>query len=303
MKKLETDGSDCSSRLERNEDHMTEEFSTLTTGKKAKRLFIKVCQQIISFGNFEDCVEQSSNFGPTPAQRRERRKWTPTDDVLLISSWLNTSKDPVVGNEQKSGAFWTRVAAYFAASPQVAGCEQREAAHCKQRWHKMNDLVCKFCGSYEAATREKSSGQNENDILKLAHQIFYNNHNKKFTLDHAWKELRNDQKWCEQSTAKTEGISKKRKCEDGADSSTSRATESTRPQGVKAAKASGKKPMVKEKWLNDFQTMWSIKQQDLVIKERLSKMSLLDNLIAKKEPLGESEEALKNKLINDLLSN
>lgn len=61
--------------------------------------------------------------------------------------------------------------------------------------------------------------------------------------------------------------------------------------------------MVKEKGLNDFQTMWSIKQQDLVIKERLSKMSLLDNLIAKKEPLGESEEALKNKLINDLLSN
>ena len=167
-------------------------------------------QQTISFGNFEDCVEQSSNFGPTPAQRRERRKWTPTDDVLLISSWLNTSKDPVVGNEQKSGAFWTRVAAYFAASPQVAGCEQREAAHCKQRWHKMNDLVCKFCGSYEAATREKSSGQNENDILKLAHQIFYSNHNKKFTLDHAWKELRNDQKWCEQSTAKTEGISKKK---------------------------------------------------------------------------------------------
>ncbi|WZZ90626.1 hypothetical protein YC2023_119205 [Brassica napus] len=43
MKKLETDGSDCSSRLERNEDHMTEESSTLTTGKKAKRLFIKVC--------------------------------------------------------------------------------------------------------------------------------------------------------------------------------------------------------------------------------------------------------------------
>ena len=78
-------------------------------------------------------------------EHRERRKWTPTNDILLISSWLNKSKDPVVNNEQKSGAFWTRVAAYFAARPPVAGCEQREPSHCKQRWYKINDLVCKFC--------------------------------------------------------------------------------------------------------------------------------------------------------------
>ena len=48
--------------------------------------------------------------------------------------------------------------------------------------------------------------------------------------------------------------------------------------------------------------MWSIKQQDLVIKERLSKMRLLDSLLAKKEPLADYEEALNKKLINGLLS-
>ncbi|KAF3503418.1 hypothetical protein F2Q69_00044394 [Brassica cretica] len=42
---------------------------------------------------------EDSCFGDTPADRRERRTWTPTDDIVLISSWLNTSKDPVVGNE------------------------------------------------------------------------------------------------------------------------------------------------------------------------------------------------------------
>ncbi|KAF8061249.1 hypothetical protein N665_1208s0008 [Sinapis alba] len=274
-------------------------------------------QQTISFGNYEDSVDlsssqapfvgslgtEASNFdGDIAAERRERRKWTPTDDVVLISSWLNTSKDPVVGNEQKSGAFWKRIAAYFAASPHVAGCEQREASHCKQRWHKINDLVCKFYGSYEAAGREKSSGQNENDILKKAHQIFYNNYKKKFTLEHAWKELKNDQKWCDLATAKNDGSSKKRKCEDGADSSTSQATENKRPPGVKAAKASGKKTVVDENSLNDFQTMWTIKQQDMAMKERLSKMSLLESLIAKKEPLVEYEEALKKQLINALMS-
>lgn len=97
---------------------------------------------------------------------------------------------------------------YFGANPKLAGCEKRESMHSKQRWHKINDLVCKFCGAYESAAREKTSGHNDNDILKQAHEIFYNNYKKKFTLEHAWKELRNDQKWCDLSSPKTERISK-----------------------------------------------------------------------------------------------
>lgn len=232
-------------------------------------------------------------------EKRERKTWTPTDDILLISSWLNTSNYPIVSNEQKSSNFWKRVAAYFAASPKAAGSEERTDNNCKQRWHKMNDLVCKFCGAYEAATRERSSGCNENDVLKRAHEIFFNNHKKKFTLEHAWKELRNDQKWCEVSSAKKAGTSRKRKCEDGADSSASQPSENKRPAGVKASKAAGKKTMSEENSVNRFQSMWDIKQKELEVKERLSKMSILDSLIAKKEPLADYEEALKKKFISD----
>ncbi|KAF8077222.1 hypothetical protein N665_1055s0006 [Sinapis alba] len=204
----------------------------------------------------QDCVFLNSQQ-PSSSQRRERRTWTLIDDVVHISSWLNTSKDPLVGNKKCSSAFWKRITAYFAASPKVSGCEQREASHCKQRWHKINDLVSKFCGSYEAATREKTSDQNENDILKHSHEIFYNNYKKS---------------------------SKKRKCEDGAQSASSHATGEAdqvteRPPGVKAEKG-----------------------LDLAMKERLSKMGLLDSLIVKKEPLADYEEALKKKLIKELLS-
>ncbi|KAL1188091.1 Glutathione S-transferase T3 [Cardamine amara subsp. amara] len=256
--------------------------------------------------------QEDSTFGEdTPAERRERRKWTPTDDILLISSWLNTSK----ANEQKSGAFWQRIAAYFAASPKAACREIREAGQCKQRWQKINDVVCKFCGAYEAAGRERSSGENENDVLKRAHKIFYNDHKKKFTLEHAWKELRNDQKWCDLSLTKTDGSCKRRRCDDGSQSSSTgddgrenldddHPDVQTRPPGVKALKARGKKPTTptSEKLL-EFQTMWSIKEKDLAMKEKLSKMSLLDSLIAKTEPLSEIEVALKDKLITDMLSN
>ena len=59
---------------------------------------------------------------------------------------------------------------------------------------------------------------------------------------------------------------------------------------MKAAKgASGKRTVVDGKALSEFQTMWSIKEKDLAVKERLSKMDLLDKLIAKQEPLSEEE--------------
>ncbi|XP_013624002.1 PREDICTED: glutathione S-transferase T3-like [Brassica oleracea var. oleracea] len=222
----------------------------------------------------------TSTFGEdTPTERKERKKWTPTEDVVLISSWLNTSKDPVVGNEQKAGAFWKRIAAYYAASP-------------------------------KAATRQKTSGQNDSDVVKLAHEIFYNDHKIKFNLHHAWEELLNEQKWCELATTKLDGSSKKRWCEDGAQSESSQGTinlddpPTKRPVGVKAAKGgSSKRSMEDGKALSEFQTMWSLKEKDLTCKERLSKLGLLDRLIAKTEPLSEEEVTLKKKLITEMLAN
>ncbi|KAF3568134.1 hypothetical protein DY000_02015270 [Brassica cretica] len=113
-------------------------------------------------------------------------------------------------------------------------------------------------------------------------------------------------------SARNEGSFKRRNCEDGSYSACRQANETdstvadegtTRPMGVKASKAHGKKPMVEGNELYEFQTMWRIKQHDLALKEKLSKMKLLDSLIAKQELLADYEEALKKKLINELLCN
>ncbi|XP_048611450.1 glutathione S-transferase T3-like [Brassica napus] len=272
-------------------------------------------QQNVVFGSQGRVLTSSSqvpSFGSQaaelPVERKERRTWTVTEDIVLISSWLNTSKDPVVGNEQKSATFWTRVAAYFSASPKLAGCEKRDGNQCKQRWHKLNEAVCKFAGAYEAATREKTSGMNDNDVLKLAHEIYFNNQTKKFSLEHAWNELRNDQKWCELATSKTESSSKRRKFADGSHSGASSQVNecdagvegTSRPSGVKAAKARGKKPQVEGQDVSDYQLMWSIKKDDLAMKQQLSKMRVLEKLLAK-ENLADYEEGLKKKLINELM--
>lgn len=52
-----------------------------------------------------------------------------------------------------------------------------------------------------------------------------------------------------------------------------------------------------------FETMWIIKQQDLKMKERVSKMRLLERLLAKEEPLADYEEALKKQFSIELMSN
>uniref|UniRef100_A0A1J3HZE9 Glutathione S-transferase T3 n=1 Tax=Noccaea caerulescens TaxID=107243 RepID=A0A1J3HZE9_NOCCA len=84
----------------------------------------------VSFQNIDGTgVEENS----PEAAREARRRWSVLEDGVLVSGWLNTSKDTIVGNEQKAGAFWKRVAAYFAASPAVKDLQKREWNNCKQR--------------------------------------------------------------------------------------------------------------------------------------------------------------------------
>ncbi|XP_048622996.1 glutathione S-transferase T3-like [Brassica napus] len=274
-------------------------------------------QQNVVFGS-QGSVSLSSSQPPfvasqhndLPAERKERRTWTVTEDIVLISAWLNTSKDPVVDNEQRGYSFWIRVATYFSASPKVAESDKRGRTQCKQRWHKLNEAVCKFCGAYEAATREKSSGMNDNDVLKLAHKIYFNKHRKKFILEHAWNSLCNDQKWCQLFTEKNDSSSKRRKFVDGSHSVSSQMNENDaavdgdegRPLGVKAAKRHGKKAVVEGKEREDFDHMWELKKEDLILKLSLSKMNLLSQLSARQGNLDDTEEVLKKKLIEALVS-
>uniref|UniRef100_A0A0D3CKN3 No apical meristem-associated C-terminal domain-containing protein n=1 Tax=Brassica oleracea var. oleracea TaxID=109376 RepID=A0A0D3CKN3_BRAOL len=193
-----------------------------------------------------------SHFSRLLHQIKDRNRGLKTSLWLLTEIPHTSCKDQ--SEDAKIRMIWLletlgyRIAVYFAASPKVERGETREAIQCKQRWQKKNDLVLKFCGAYAAATRQKTSGQNEADTVKLAHKIFYNDHKIKFNLHHAWEELRNDQKWCEIASSKIDGSGKKRKYDDGAQSKSSQATSNlgdqptNRPPSVKAAKgASGKR--------------------------------------------------------------
>ncbi|KAF3599797.1 hypothetical protein F2Q69_00037056 [Brassica cretica] len=75
-------------------------------------------------------------------------------------------------------------------------------------------------------------------------------------------------------------------------SSTNAGDHEIRPEGVKAAKS--KRNTAQGKSLAEYTTIWEMKKEDLAMKEKLSKLAILDTLLAKKEPLSEAEEVKLN---------
>ncbi|XP_013616870.1 PREDICTED: uncharacterized protein LOC106323267 [Brassica oleracea var. oleracea] len=109
-------------------------------------------------------------------------------------------------------------------------------------------------------------------------------------------------KWLSLNTPKPAGNSKRKETCSQA-SSNSVGDPEVRPEGIKAAKAK-KKNSAPLRSLSECQTVWEMKKEDLLmrkedllIKERLTKLAILDTLLAKKDPLTEPEEATKNKLL------
>ncbi|XP_022546339.2 glutathione S-transferase T3-like [Brassica napus] len=271
-----------------------------------------VCPENSPYETFPSLSQQFPQFSsqeseaPTPpteipVERGRRHKWTPSEDEMLISAWLNTSKDAIVGNNQKFSTFWKRVGDYFFAALNGGDggnvVKSSEHVHYKQRWHKINIETNRFCASYAAAERQISSGQHENDVLKKAHEIFYLDHQSKFTLEHAWCVLRYEQKWLNLNTTHAT-VSSKRKTgvSDSQPTTPNVGGEEIRPEGVKAAKAN-RSAMGKGKSVADCTAVWELRKEDLERKEKLSKLAILDTLLARTGPLSEAEEVAKNKLL------
>ncbi|XP_013639200.1 PREDICTED: glutathione S-transferase T3-like [Brassica oleracea var. oleracea] len=219
---------------------------------------------------------------------KERRKWSLKEDQILIGAWLNTSKDSVVSNEQKAGAFWKRIVQYYNASPYMVGTIPRELGQCKQRWARINEQVCKFVGCYDAALRAQKSGQNDDDVMRASQEYFFNDHSVKFSMEHAWRELRHDQKWCSTYVTKDGGSQKRKPVQAEVDRQAEVGEREERPVGVKAAKGvTKKKKSGREEELSQLHGV-------LEVKEKLARHKLLDRLLGKKESLSEMETSLKH---------
>ena len=107
--------------------------------------------------------------------------------------------------------------------------------------------------------------------------------------------LRYDQKWLNLNPPKASGSSKRKDCVEGSQASVNVGDNETRPEGIKAAKA--RRNTTQGKTVDEYKSIWEMKKEDLTMKEKLSKLAILDALLAKKNQLSEAEEIVKNKLL------
>ncbi|XP_062119331.1 uncharacterized protein LOC133833089 [Humulus lupulus] len=146
------------------------------------------------------------------SRHKGKVKWSKEDTILLISGWLNTSKDDIVGNDQTSTHFWARIVEYYNTNQKV-----QQAHH---------------------------SGWFDEQILENAHQLYKSeNSNSNFLLVDCWRLLKDEPKW---NTMYQPKCGKRTKVSELGAFTSSNAdinddeVREVRPTGHKAAKRKGK---------------------------------------------------------------
>ena len=82
------------------------------------------------------------------------------EDKLLVATWLNTSVDPVYGNEQHKTTFYGKVAKYFKDHKTDS---TRSVSSLTSRWEMINREIVKFCGSLAKIEAKNESGTTADD--------------------------------------------------------------------------------------------------------------------------------------------
>ncbi|CAN1139716.1 Glutathione S-transferase T3, partial [Linum perenne] len=119
--------------------------------------------------------------------------WSMEEDEALCQSWCKVSCDGDIGNGQKIGTFWGRIkAAYKAIMPGTDRTEQS----IESRYKAVGRTCSKWKGSLRKANAQRSSGQTEDDVNKMAKLIYKSETNDKaFKDEHCWNILSQCPKW------------------------------------------------------------------------------------------------------------
>ncbi|XP_020219706.1 glutathione S-transferase T3 [Cajanus cajan] len=127
--------------------------------------------------------------------KKIRVPFTVQEDIILVRSWVNTSKDPIIGVDQTLRQYWSRITEAYNNDEDRGEFPERESTQLKARWNRIHPAVQKFIGCYKQAISQKKSGSSEKDVMAFAHKIYTQDTGKKFDMEHAWVILRDEPKW------------------------------------------------------------------------------------------------------------
>ncbi|KAL6647726.1 hypothetical protein ACP70R_015163 [Stipagrostis hirtigluma subsp. patula] len=152
----------------------------------------------------EDC-HLTAQESPLPSSRPGKKQagekivahrgsaFTKEEDGVLCSAFLNVSKDPITGVNQKQDGYYKRIYDYYSAHKPEGSV--RSQISLQKRWASIQKCVTKFCACKSAVDRLNESGKNEYDRVDDAVKMYEKT--EPFQFMHCWKMLRNEAKWNE----------------------------------------------------------------------------------------------------------
>ena len=103
-----------------------------------------------------------------PVQKPKKSKeqnFTGPEDLIVCTTWLQISSDPVVHTGQRREGLWARIEKRYNEQRGKFPCRVNRAL--SSRWDKIRADVSKFSGYYARVLREKQSGLTDDD--KVTH--------------------------------------------------------------------------------------------------------------------------------------
>ncbi|XP_025815637.1 glutathione S-transferase T3-like [Panicum hallii] len=134
------------------------------------------------------------NFDNSPTQVKSRTSnFTIAEDKAICSAFINVSKDPIVGVNQSSEAYWDRVHKFLYSNTPVE--RQRPPQSIWKRWGTIQKDTARF-----VATKLNKTGKINpiEDAKKQYHALV----GKPFAFMHCWESLRGQRKWLDLVGAK-----------------------------------------------------------------------------------------------------
>jgi hypothetical protein len=96
-----------------------------------------------------------------PIKRGRSKNFSEEEDLMLVSAYLNVSKDLITGRDKKEGTFWERVWKYFNKNRTFeSDCNWSSLKHL---WLPIHKEVNIFQSYYDAIERKNHSGKANDD--------------------------------------------------------------------------------------------------------------------------------------------
>lgn len=124
--------------------------------------------------------------------------FTPEEDKLLVSAWLNCSIDVVQGTDQKHSQLWGNFFEYFQQYKETTN--ERTIKSLTHRWSVIQKATNKFCGKLAQVLESNPSGMIEQDKYAKAKAMYQSLEKCSFQFEHCWDLLKNQPKWIAHAT-------------------------------------------------------------------------------------------------------